>query len=68
MKKLLLNIYLLILLSSLPYNAYSQVYIPNSNTWNKYVNNALVNDAETASKDLVVQAHSLQEAMSFFKF
>ena len=43
MKKLLLNIYLLILLLSLPYNAYSQVYIPNSNTWNKYVNNALVN-------------------------
>ena len=32
------------------------------------LNNALVNDAETASKDLVVQAHSLQEAMSFFKF
>lgn len=43
MKKFLLNIYLLILLLSLPYNAYSQVYLPNSNTWNKYVNNALVN-------------------------
>ena len=34
---------MLILLLSLPYNAYSQVYLPNSNTWNKYVNNALVN-------------------------
>ena len=41
MKKYLLNICLLLL--SLPYNAYSQVYLPNSNTWNKYVNNALQN-------------------------
>ena len=31
------------------------------------MNNALVSDAENASKDLVVQANSLQEAMSFFK-
>lgn len=43
MKKFLLNICLSGLLLSLPYNAYSQVYIPNSNTWNKYVNNALQN-------------------------
>lgn len=43
MKKYLLNICLLLLLLSLPYNAYSQVYLPNSNTWNKYVNNALQN-------------------------
>ena len=42
MTKYLLNICLLFLLS-LPYNAYSQVYLPNSNTWNKYVNNALKN-------------------------
>ena len=31
------------------------------------MNNALVNDAENASKDLVAQANSLQQAMKFFK-
>ncbi|MEI0603985.1 methyl-accepting chemotaxis protein [Brachyspira alvinipulli] len=32
------------------------------------MNNALVGDAESASRDLVNQANSLQEAMKFFKF
>ena len=31
-------------------------------------NNTLVSDAEVASRDLVAQANSLQEAMRFFKF
>ena len=31
------------------------------------LNNTLVSEAETASKDLVVQANSLQDAMNFFK-
>ncbi|WP_304332047.1 methyl-accepting chemotaxis protein [Brachyspira innocens] len=31
------------------------------------LNNTLVNEAEAASKDLVVQANSLQDAMNFFK-
>ena len=31
------------------------------------MNNALVSDAENASRDLVAQANSLQEAMKFFK-
>ena len=31
------------------------------------LNNTLVSEAEAASKDLVVQANSLQDAMNFFK-
>lgn len=72
MKKLLLNIYLLILLLSLPYNAYSQVYLPNSNTWNKYVNNALenagkyINNNEDKIFDIVKKSYKASKTNSVY--